>query len=208
MGGFIARALIYLVLGAALAQIPFLEAQQVNRAALFSELNYTELTQSAMLLCATLLAFYKASRDDGFRELAVCMALSFLVLLIRENDQTIEMVAPHGTWKYIAIFPMFACLAFYLKNRSAVAEQLNQFVNQRSFGILLGGLSVLMFSRLFGRTSFWQAVMADHFAKIAKKAAEEGVELMALGLILAAIVEFTVFSRSQRSNQTDAGSTG
>ena len=49
---------------------------------------------------------------------------------------------------------------------------------------------VLAFSRLFGRGSFWEAVMGDSYMRLVKNIAEEGTELMGYALLVIAAVEF------------------
>jgi uncharacterized membrane protein YdjX (TVP38/TMEM64 family) len=64
-----------------------------------------------------------------------------------------------------------------------------------SFGILLSGFVALTFSRLFGRKHFWLQLTEEDNFRTVKNAAEEGVEVLALGLILISIVEFFIARR-------------
>ncbi|MDX1556111.1 MAG: hypothetical protein R3212_08800, partial [Xanthomonadales bacterium] len=53
-------------------------------------------------------------------------------------------------------------------------------------------LVLLVFSRLFGRASFWQSVMGEDYLRVVKNIAEEGTELLGYGLIAIAAVELLV----------------
>ena len=56
-----------------------------------------------------------------------------------------------------------------------------------------------MFSRVFGSTRFWEAVMGERYIRQVKNTAEEGVELFALGLIFAATLEWLLWTGRDRN---------
>lgn len=202
------RAGLYLLLILALAELMRLEAVQLDMARRYSEHGYTEWAQSALLLITiTLLAVHAWRRADR-RALAVCMALTFSVLAIRENDQTFEIWFAHGTWKYVAAVPLLALLAYFWRCRRAVLAQLHVFLDTLPAGILLGGFLTLAFARLFGRTLMWEAVMEEGYLRVVKNAAQEGVEKLALALILVAVAEWVLAAPREPSRVAAPGASG
>ena len=192
MTNVLIRGFVYLLLAIFLAELMRWELLQAAGAKPFTEYGYVQWAQSCFLLLATLSLAVNALRDTGYRQLSICMGLFFLMLLIRENDQPLELFLPHGAWKFFVIFPALALVYFFLKNRQQVTEQLVAYTHTSSFGLMIGGFVALMFSRLFGRLSFWRLLMGEDFSRGVKNAAEEGIELLALGLILAAAVELMI----------------
>ena len=164
----------------------------------FTEYGYVQIKQAALLLAASLLLFVKARLDNTLRQLAVSLALFILILFIRENDQPIELVLPHGSWKYVALPVVIMLLAYLWKNFGQVREQLLEWSRSFSYGVMLTGFTVLVFARFFGHGELWEHLMGDQFISKVKYAAEEGVELLALGLIFVAAVEFLLYHRSER----------
>ena len=192
MTGLFVRCFTYLLVVAALAEGLRLEAVLLDPTRAYSEFGYTEWAQSAILLLIVVLLAWRAARYVPVRELTVCMALFFAILLIRENDQTFELFLPHGSWKVFAGTVFVALVVYFVRHRSAVMEQLQAFSRSVSFGVMLCGFVVLVFSRMFGRTHYWEEVMEDNYMRLVKNAAQEGVELLAQGLFLVAVVEFVI----------------
>lgn len=190
MPGLIIRGLVYLLAAIALGLLFVTEPELARTWRPYTEYGYVQVAQSVLLAAGSLLLFLKAWRDITYRQLALCMGLFFLVLFIRENDQPLELFLPHGAWKYVALPVILALLASLWKFRTAIIEQLLEWSRSFSYGVMLSGFVVLVFARLFGRRELWLALMGDNFQRVVKNAAEEGVELLALGLIFIAIVEF------------------
>ena len=184
------RGFIYLLAAIFLGELVHSELALDNDRKPFTESGYVQLIQSFFLLIVTVLLFLNAYRAERYEHLSVCMGLFFVGLLIRENDQPLELFLPHGSWKFIVLIPLVAFIAYFWKYRKQVTDQLIAYSNTPSFGILLSGFVTLVFSRLFGRNIFWHELMGDNYLRAVKNAAEESVELLGLGLILIAIVEF------------------
>ena len=56
-------------------------------------------------------------------------------------------------------------------------------------------LVTYVFSRLYGRSDFWEAILQEHYVRTFKDAAEEVVELLGYALILIAVIELTLLAR-------------
>lgn len=198
MSAYWIRGLAYVALAFVIAQVVLLEAQHFPPMERFSEFGYTEMAQSLTLALTVLLLVASALRSPEPAPLLWCLALGFAVLLVRENDQVLELFLPHGIWKYPAGVLMVIAAVVFFRHRRAVLEDLVSLAGTTAFGVLLAGFTTLVFSRLFGRGSFWEAVMEERYWRPVKNAAEEGLELFALGLLAAGVVELLVARRSVR----------
>lgn len=197
MSAYWIRGLAYVALAFIIAQVVLLEAQHFPPFERFSEFGYTELSQSGVLALTVLLLVVAALRSPESAPLLWCLALGFAVLLVRENDQVFELFLPHGIWKYPAgVLALIAALVFF-RNRRAVIDELVELAGTTAFGVLFAGFTTLVFSRLFGQGKFWEAVMEERYWRPVKNAAEEGLELFALALLAAGIVEL-LLARRQR----------
>ena len=191
------RSAAYFLMAVFLGELIRLELGSDESVRRFTEYGYVQWVQSVILIACSVLLFLKARVSVFYRHLYVCMAFFFLALLVRENDQPLELFLPHGSWKYIVVFPVAALAMYFAKHRRLVLEQLVVYSRTLSFGVMLSGFMVLVFSRLFGRKRFWQELMGDEYFRMVKNVAEEGVEVLALGLILIAVVELFISRDTQ-----------
>ena len=192
------RAVAYAALAVLVAQVALLEARHFEGLDQFGELGYVELGQTVLLGTAVLLAAVAAWRSDASEPLLACLALGFAILFVRENDQVLELWLPHGIWKWPAGVLFLVLATVFLRQRRRVLDQLLDLSRRPAFGVFLGGFSALVFSRLFGRGDFWQAIMGERYWRPVKNAAEEGVELFALALLTAGVVELLLVRRGGR----------
>lgn len=193
------RGVLYAVLAVVLAQLSLLEALHFPAVERFSEFGYVEFAQSALLALTVVLLVIADWRSDRAEPLLRCLALAFGMLLIRENDQILELWLPHGVWKWPVLVLFIALLWVFFRHRAAVFDELKQLATTPAIGVLYAGFATLVFSRLFGRGEFWQALMEERYWRPVKNAAEEGVELFALGLMAAGIVEWLIARRRFRN---------
>ena len=196
MPGLIIRGILYLLAALFLGELFASEIELARGWRPFTEYGYVQVVHSVLLCTGSILLFLKAWRDERYRQLAISMGLFFVVLSIRENDQPLELFLPHGAWKYIALPFVIALLAHLWNQRYAIREQLLDWSRTFSYGVMLSGMFVLVFARLFGRQEIWAQLMGENYQRVIKNAAEEGAELLALGLILIAIIEFFFSRRS------------
>jgi hypothetical protein len=190
MTGMIARIVLYMLWAAAAVQLALIEVRYVTGQDPFSEFGYVESIQSLLLAAGMILLFWMARTQPQRAQLALCGALAMLILLIRENDQPLELFLPHGAWKWIALPVVIVLVWQCYRHRHVLITQLHSLTASRAFGVYLAAGSTLLFSRLFGSTRYWQEVMSERYFRLVKNAAEEGLELFALGLIFAATVEW------------------
>lgn len=181
-----------------MAQLAFFEAVTLPHYERFAELGYVELTHTVLLLFTVLVFAWAAWKIPAYRVLAISLALVFAILMIRENDQILELWLPHGFWKWPASV-LFAGLVWILfRHRAPLFAQANSVGSTLAVGVLISGFTAMVFSRFFGRTSFWEAVMEERYFRVVKNAAEESVELFGIGLLAAGAVELCLVFRKRK----------
>lgn len=160
------------------------------------EISFTEVTQEVMLfICALLFWFSPAS--EGQRGFNILAGGFFACLLARELDGLMDPVSHSAwCWPFMLIAITTIAMAFNRKNRTSTLETLAAFTKTPAFGALSTGLCVLVFSRVFGMGSLWHLVLDDGYARLAKTTVEEGVELLAYAMWLAASVEYYLLKRT------------
>nr|MBS0037692.1 hypothetical protein [Saprospiraceae bacterium] len=164
----------------------------------FDEDSYTEMTQETLLFIAVVMLALAAFWFKFMREFTIILALFFLVHLIRELDGYFDVLVYHGFWK-VPVWIVVA-IAFYIlfKNGKKYLRQLLYIQDKYPFGILLVGLLTLhVFSRLYGRSSNWKNLFQDEYLRVIKDASEESIELLGYSIILIAVVELILHIRGK-----------
>lgn len=88
------------------------------------------------------------------------------------------------------------CIAFVLWQRQRFVSEFITYSNSFSFGLFASGFLVTyVFSRLYGRSEMWIAILGDHYQRTFKDAAEEITELLGYSLILIAVIELVLLAR-------------
>lgn len=146
------------------------------------EVSVTEISQELCVLIAVLSAFYCSKQGDkGFYELVVGF---FLVVLIREFDMFLDDIS-HGFWKYPAFLVfLFSVYRAYLFRKGFLHSMSRFMASNPGTIVILGLITVIFFSRVFGTSNLWSPLMGEHFLPIYKDAIQEGVELYGYLLIM------------------------
>lgn len=160
------------------------------------EISFTEITQEAMLsICAVL--FWTAPAATSERGFKVLAGGFFACLLMRELDGLFDPISHSAwCWPFGAIAMASIWKAFKPGNGKSSFEALAAFTSTPMFGSLATGLGVLIFSRIFGTGALWHIILEDGYARLAKTAAEEGIELLTYSMWLAAAIEYFLAQRS------------
>ena len=163
------------------------------------ELGLVEVSQALALLAIVAMMSVSARRRPGMRGGFVLAAGLFLCMFFREQDQVFEIFLPHGFWIYPVIATAaFACL-YACRRPESVRDFLVAVRESRHFSVLaLGFLAVVGFSRVIGMKPIWQAVVGMDDFRIAKRVAEEGVELFGYAVLVYWAVLFTADSSLRR----------
>ncbi|MGJ7456408.1 hypothetical protein ACR80S_03885 [Halomonas sp. MA07-2] len=189
------RATLYILFIAGLAQGAFIEALHYPEVR-FSEYGFTELAQSAVLLSASLLLLYTRQVLKVLPTVTLLMFGFVFASLIREQDYFLDTWVARHTWKVLVTLVIVPVLFWVIRERRRFVEEFASYANSFSFGFFAAGVLVTyVFSRLYGRGDFWEAVLQEHYVRTFKDAAEEVVELLGYALILIAVIELTLLAR-------------
>lgn len=142
------------------------------------EASLVEYTQEFLLLVTVFLYYQLAWRHKVMRNAHILVGGFILCMFIREFDSVFDEIV-HGFWFYPAITVALVSLAltFGLKPKVTL-HQLAEFTRPRQYAYLIIGLvTVLVFSRLFGMKIIWETLLKDGYARVVKNAAEESLEL-------------------------------
>lgn len=155
----------------------------------FAEEGPTELVQTLLLLACTGVFFLEARRNETMRGAMLLAGGFFGCMLIREQDYYLDMIS-HGCWKWPAVALALFCTAAAARTPRATLAGLAALVKKRAFPMLLTGVViVLVYSRLFGMGSLWNALLPDVDGRAAKNAIEESSELLGYLLIFASALQ-------------------
>ena len=91
--------------------------------------------------------------------------------------------------------------------RKSLFESFYALLNHRAISwLVIGFLVTFVFSRLFGRTVFWEHLLESDYNRWAKNAAEEGIELLGYALMFIGGVEMLVETRRVEGGEQRAES--
>ncbi len=102
MRSIIVRVVACLAWAIIAAELIRLEIHWYETVDQFSERGLVEKIQALVLRASAILAFLVAYRGGPDRPLALIAGLVFSVLLVREQDQVLELWFAHGIWKWPA----------------------------------------------------------------------------------------------------------
>jgi hypothetical protein len=154
------------------------------------EVSFTEIGQELMLF-ACALSFWCAPAAEGQRGFNALAGGFFACLLMRELDGLFDPIS-HSAWCWplLLIAAGSVRVASNARNRAGTVRGIAAFVRSREFSAFSTGFAVLVFSRVFGMGALWHLILQGGYARLAKTAVEEGIELLTYTLWLAASIEY------------------
>lgn len=189
------RAILYILFIAALAQGTLLEAQYLTETR-FTERGFTELAQTTLLAIASALLLYSLLVLKAIRTVCLLMFAFVFASLVREQDALLDARVFDGAWQLLVALVILPTLAVVIRLRRRLLIEFSRYSNSFSFGLFAAGvLTTYVFSRLYGRSEMWEAIMAAEYTRTFKDAAEEVVEMFGYALILMAVIELTLLAR-------------
>lgn len=189
------RAILYILLIAALTQGVYYEALYLPEIR-FSEQGFTELAQTLVLALSVLLLVYARQRLRALPEVTLLLLAFVASSLIREQDAFLDANVFDGAWQLLVALILLPSLYQVIRHRRQFLTQFAAYANSFSFGLFAAGvLTTYVFSRLYGRSTFWEAILQEQYLRTFKDAAEEVVELFGYALILIAMIELVLLAR-------------
>lgn len=185
------RAFAYMLFVAGLVYLITLEGYRDQVASEYSESSLTERLQSLSALLSSVVFLVAARFSTVLKPAAVMLAALTGMMFIREADFFLDNHVFDGAWQVLVMAVLAITVVYLWRQPRPIDDSIEAYAHQSGAGVLLSGILVtFVFSRLFGRASFWEAVMGEGYLRVVKNIAEEGTELLGYGLIVIAAVEF------------------
>lgn len=144
-----------------------------------------EFAQLGLLAATGILMWTAAVKNAGVRGGLALAGGFFLAAAARECDAWLDPLAKWA-WMVPALGVAAVAGAWAWRNRRSAVPGLVAVCRTRHFGLLAGGMAVLMvFSRVFGRKALWIPIMGEDHYRIIKNVVEESLELLGDILIFA-----------------------
>lgn len=184
----VVRIILYSIIIFGVAEVIFFDAAHPMEGGYFGEITFTEIGQESILFI--LFAFYLilGYKWREIQPVSNLVSLFFLMSFIREFNFLIV----HWIYPVLLVF----AIVVWLVNRDfkKIKAATIQFFSVPASGWFLPGLLITyIFSRLFGRTKFWQLLYHDESYRLAKAATEEGLELLGNAIMLIGAIEFLIY---------------
>jgi len=192
------RFVVYSIVVVLIAELMKLNATIDDSEAKFSEYSYVEYLQSIFLFgCSVIsLILYLSDRTKAFRQIFNVIFGLTTAALIREQDIYFEQTFGHGTWPYPVLLVLGFVVYNAFKGKTQLLKQLADYTGTKSYAFMtFGVITVFIFSRLYGRTKFWEVVMEEKYFRTVKNTSEECIELYGYLFILFAVIELIIHVR-------------
>ncbi|WP_206188323.1 hypothetical protein [Parasedimentitalea denitrificans] len=148
-----------------------------------SEKSFSQFLQSYFILMSSAIFALGAAWFPFKRGYLALVAILFACMFIRENDAVFDLVW-HGFWIVPALSILLVGGWYIARNRHTLLEPILSQSNGRYSALICAGfLIIVVFSRLFGTGSFWEAVMGSNYNPDFKSIIQEGIELLGYVLI-------------------------
>lgn len=156
-----------------------------------SEFSPIELLQLGILIVSGLLLAGVARDSRSFRPLALAIGGTSLILLIRELDYFLDRYLADNLWQALIAVSGALLIAYLYRHQRRFRIGLARAWPSPGLTLLYAGLVVLVpFSLLVGHEALWESILGDAYARVAKLAVEEFIELAGYFLWMAGSIEF------------------
>lgn len=207
VGALFARAFIYALLTGGIVYLIMFEGYRLGTQSVYGEQSLTEWLEVACALISGVCFLLVARFDRVLRPAVVMLVALSAMMCIREADFLLDVHVFDGAWQLFVTAVLIGVSLYLWRQPESVSGSIRAYAQQPSAGVLLSGFLVLfVFSRLFGRESFWQGVMGERYQRVVKNIAEEGTEIMGYGLIMIAAIELLYVSLRHRGHQSPTAS--
>lgn len=156
----------------------------------FLEFGIAEMWQFVLLFVACALLIVAIAKVTEDRELNILVVGLLTCMFVREADAFFDVFVFDGAWQVVVTLVLIATGWILRKSFRAIGPQLNRLAHSSPFGFAVAAfVSLVLFSRLFGRGTFWKQLMQDDYVRVAKNAAEEGTEILGYTLLLIGVID-------------------
>ena len=190
------RVVVYSLLMAGVAEAIRFDALFPMEDGYFGEISLTEIFQEIILFILSVFYLYFGFRYRKIQPVTNIVSIFYIISLIREFNFLIS-------WWIYPVLCMLIILMWLIFTdfRKLKEASVAFFIQPASSWFLSGFLVTYIFSRLFGRSSFWQLLYSDSSYRLAKAVAEEGLELLGNSLMLIAAFEFVIALQENKTGK-------
>ncbi len=195
------RVVVYSLLMFGIAQGIFFDAAHPVEEGYFGEITFVEIGQEIILFVLFLFYLVLGYRWRSVQPVSNILSLFFLLSFAREFNFLVI------SWVYPALLILAAIVWLVIRDFKKIKQATVEFFSvPASVWVFSGFLITYIFSRLFGRSKFWQLLYDDENYRLAKAATEEGLELLGDTLMLIGAIEFFIyFFYRQKLRSSDSG---
>ena len=189
----IIRVIIYGAVLLGVTQVIFLDAfEQVDFELThkYGEYSYTEWGQVIFLIMIISMFSWSAKLDKNNQVASIAVVGFFTMALIREFDMHLDLVFD-GLWQIIALVTLLITILLVYRQKAFFKASVIYLFKTTAFGFIAAGfLTTFVFSRLYGRGTFWKQIMEDGYMRTVKNASEESIELLGYAIIFFGAIEY------------------
>jgi hypothetical protein len=190
------RVVVYALLVSGMAEAIRFDALYPLENGYFGEISRTEFLQEVIFLGLFVFYLILGNRYRSVQPVSNIISLFFLISFIREFNFLIDW------WLYPSLLLLFVILFLVVRDYRKLKRATEKFFSQpASVWFFAGFLVTYVFSRLFGRSKFWLLLYDDSNYRLAKAAAEEGLELMGDTLMLISAIEFLIVFGNRKKGE-------
>lgn len=188
------RILVYTLLIYGVAEGIYFDALHPMEDGYFGEITFTEIGQEIILFLLFGFFLWLNYRWKETQPVSILVSLFFLMSFIREFNFLVDK----WIFPVLVVFAIFVWL--FIRDFKKIKDATIQFFSVPASGWFLPGLLITyIFSRLFGRSKFWQLLYHDESYRLAKAATEEGLELLGNAIMLIGAFEFLIYFLYEKS---------
>ncbi len=161
----------------------------------FKESSGTEYFQELLILAVALISYFIAYKFKSVRYFFIGLGSFAAVSFVREMDAWLEGHLHDKGWQIIALCILIPTIYTLIKNRKSFVKHFTEISATAYFKMLiLGGLVLHVFSRLYGRKVIWKSLLGEtDYRRSIKDASEESIELLGYLMIFIATVELSLY---------------
>ncbi len=182
------RVLVYSLLIFGISEAIFFDAAHPMEDGYFGEISLTEIGQEIILFCLFVFYLWLGFKWREIQAVSNLVSLFFLMSFFREFNFLTDK------WIYPVLLVLALIVWLVIRDFKKIKTATIAFFKAPASAWLFSGfLITYIFSRLFGRSSFWRLLYHDERYRLAKAATEEGLELLGDTLMLISAVEFFLY---------------
>ncbi|MEM8547826.1 MAG: hypothetical protein AAGF46_06660 [Pseudomonadota bacterium] len=165
-----------------------------------SEFSPVEWLQLAFLAVIVATAWQSVRWEPRQKPLGLLLGAIALAAFVRELDLFLDRYVADNTWQVIIGTLGAVVIAYEVTERQTLLREYRRTMPSVGLVLIFIGITVVVgVATAIGAEALWVSLLGDHYARVAKVAAEELVELLGYFLWTAGQFEFALECRARQS---------